>query len=205
MRFLAGLLMAASLAGCEATVTREASPGFRPMSPEGQKDVSSGTPVERFFPLRDGEVYTYDVGPTVLMVRVHRTDALHGETQLPTGQLRYTYGPEGLEVQSATSRGFVLKTPLAAGTTWRNPNGATVRIASLNAEVDTPAGHFSGCLEVSEERGGDRPSATLSTFCPDVGLVKLDTRGEGSAILKTHGQPMLMKPDGLDRSGGPAR
>lgn len=166
--------------------------------------ASSGTAVERFFPLVDGRLYEYrtmsELGEEGLLVaRVHRTDATHGELRYPSGTKRFEYTPEGVKNGEGA---FVLKAPLEVGASFRGEHGGTTRIVSTSASATTRAGTFSGCVQTTEERLGDRPVRYTTTFCPDVGIVALEAAGPTTverAELRSYGAPTSIGPDGLQR------
>lgn len=177
----------------------------------GAKDVSSGSEVERFFPLVDGHVYHYvtlnDANEEGLLVaRVFRSDATHGELHFPAGARRFEYASGGVQLVSAGGRlaegGFVLKGPLAVGNAWRGEHGGQTKIVGVGVEAVVPAGRFGGCVQTLEVRGGDRPTKYATTFCPDVGVVILEAAAGGSlerAELKSYGPAVAIGPDGLQR------
>jgi hypothetical protein len=174
--------------------------------PTGMKDAVSGTKVERFFPLVDGKVYQYttqnEMGEEGLLIaRVFRADGTHGELRYPSGRVkRFEYAEDGVKITPSGS--YVLKAPLDATSTWRGENGGKTRILALNASVDVKAGHFAGCVQTLEERGGDQPVRYATTFCPDVGIVLLEAASGANlerAELKSYGAPTEVGPDGLRR------
>jgi hypothetical protein len=182
------------------------SPWLQPS--EGQKDVASGTPFERFFPLVDGMVYTYatmnEVGEDGLLVtRVFRVDARHGELRFPTGAKRFEFVADGVTLAGRPGEAtYVLKAPIAVGTTWRGEHGGQSRILSTTAAVDTPAGHYDNCVQTLEERLGDKPVRYATTFCPDTGVVMIEAATGANferASLKSYAPPMRMKADGSER------
>lgn len=197
-----------TLAGCGASgpPPPASSPWLVPS--EGQKDVASGTSLERYFPLVDGMVYTYrtvnEVGEHGLLVaRVHRADGKRGELRFPTGARSFEYAPDGVMLRARNGEtSYVLKSPLAVGTTWRGEHGGNTRVLSVSAAVDAPAGHYEGCVQTMEERLGDRPVRYATVFCPDVGVVSLEVATGANyerAELQTYAPPMRMKTDGVER------
>ena len=172
--------------------------------PPGAVGASSGSPIERFFPLVDGHVYQYVTsGETgeqgVIVARVRRASAQQGELWLPSGVKRFSYGPDGVALEG---RAFVLREPLAVGASWPGEHGGTARVVAAPVSAEVPAGRFDGCVQILEERLGDRPVRYLSTFCPGVGLVSLEASGGASyekAELKSYGPPVQIGPDGLSR------
>jgi hypothetical protein len=167
--------------------------------------ASSGTSAERFFPLVDGHVAHYvttnEMGEQGLLVaRVHRGGARAGELRFPAGTKRFAYTPEGVVLSERGA--FVLKEPLAIGTSWIGEHGGKAQITAVDVTVEVPAGRFSGCLQTLEERLGDQPVRYVATFCPEVGLVLLEASGRSSyerAELKSYGPPVELGPDGLER------
>ena len=138
--------------------------------------------LERFFPLVDGTVYTYtftfhgEVSHPV-EARVHRSDARHGELRFRSGPVTaFTFAPDGVLLDARSGSTYVLKLPLATGTSWSSESGRPIRIVDTAASIDTPAGHFKGCVQTVEWVLGDKdmPSTHTTTFCPEVGLVQVD-------------------------------
>ncbi len=68
--------------------------------------------------------------------------------------------------------------------------------------MDPPAGHYDGCVQTLEERGGDMPRRWATTFCPEVGVVLLEVAAGANyerASLKSYAPPMRMKADGSEK------
>ncbi|WP_437316433.1 hypothetical protein [Sorangium sp. So ce385] len=202
-RRLAALGLA--LLGCGGAPA-PARPAAWNAAPDGQQGASSGTQAERYFPLVDGHIYHYatmsEGGEQGLLVaRVHRADERRGELRFPSGVKRFAFTPEGV-IRSDTGV-FVLKEPIAPGTTWTGEHGGRARIAAVDAAIEVPAGRFTGCVQTVEERLGDRPARFVSTFCPDVGVVAIEAASGASyerAELKSYAPPVDVGPDGLRRA-----
>lgn len=202
MRPLPPALVLLTLAACGPAQSTTAGTSSWTNPGEGAVGATSGTDAERFFPLVHGHIWQYatssDEGDRgVLVLRAHRTDARHGELRTPSGARRIEYMPEGVGLAGLGV--FILKTPLAPGTTWRGEHGGTARITESNATVDVPAGRFSGCVIAVEERGGDRPVRYTTTFCPDVGITRLSVEAglaSERAELRSYGPPVSIGPDG---------
>lgn len=201
-------VLALSLVACGAAPTAgpsEATGDAR--SPEAHAIGSSGSPLERFFPLVDGMLYQYetenDQGDRgVLVARVARTEATRGELRLPRAVKRFRFATDGVILESAAGPVYLLKEPITLGASFRGEHGGQTRIASTSASVSVPAGHFDGCLQTIEERAGDRPVRYTSTYCADMGIVLLEAASSGSferASLRSYGAPVQMKPDGIER------
>jgi len=171
----------------------------------GARGASSGSDVERFFPLVDGHVYHYTkVDDTseggLLVARVFRADPKHGELRFPAGVKRFEYRADGVVLVPAGT--YVLKAPLDVGATWKGEHGGTTKIVAGDAAIDVPAGHFSGCVQTLEEVRGDRHVRYLMTFCPNTGVVVLEAASGSSferAELRSYGAPVPFGPDGVQR------
>jgi hypothetical protein len=200
-----------ALAGAAGLVACGAAPGAPPawLAPAdgAKKDLASGTALERYFPLVDGMIYHYvtenEMGePGLLITRAGRTSERGGQLHFPTGSKRFEYVADGITVLVDGSPVYVLKQPLAVGTTWRGEHGGTTRVLSITASVEVPQGHFEGCVQTLEERLGDQPVKYATTFCPGVGVVMLEAASGASlerASLKSYAAPIEVGLDGVDR------
>jgi hypothetical protein len=171
---LATLLVAVVLGGCGA-----------PPPPKGPPPLKSAidTPVARFFPAVDGTVHAYETKDLiagtsgVLMLRTKviadRTIEL---TSSKTQRLRYDDKGVLREPQGA----YVLRTPLTVGESWPGGPNVSVSIVKIDQTVTVPAGTFKGCLETLDKRVGAVSGTVRSVYCPDVGLVLLESEGKGS-------------------------
>jgi hypothetical protein len=194
-----------ALVACSGSPT--GPPAWLAPTGEGRKDVASGSPLERFFPLVDGNVYHYVTEnlsgePGMLVARAVRTSADSGELRFPKGTKRFSFVKDGVVLELLAGPIYLLKEPVAVGTSWRGEHGGTTRILSTNASIDVPAGHYDGCVQTLEERGGDEPVRFATTYCPAVGVVLLEAGGGGAferAALSSYGAPTPMKADGLER------
>jgi hypothetical protein len=203
------VLLAGVLLGCasrEGTAAVANSQWLAPSS--GAESAASGSPVERYFPMVDGMVYTYTTENVegergLLVARVHRIDRTHGELRYPNGSKSFELLPDGVRVQARGGEvAYVLKTPLALGTSWRGEHGGQSRIFAAGIAMDPPAGHYEACVQTVEERLGDRPVRYSTTFCPDVGVVEIEATGGADferAVLKSYAPPMRMREDGVDK------
>jgi hypothetical protein len=164
--------------------------------------ATSGLPIERYFPITQDYLWTYDSTSDVgerssFIVRGRRTQAAEGELQTPGGTKRFVYTPEGIGL--VDRQAYVLKQPLVVGTTWRGEHGGISRIETVGATITIAAGTFTDCIVTIEERGGDVRATYSTTFCPDVGIVLLDVEGgmqHERAELRTHGPPVFLGPPG---------
>jgi len=207
---LAASALALLLSGCSGASDGAAAAAHSPwLAPgTGQQNAMSGSKAERFFPLVDGMVYTYgtfnEVGEQGLLVaRVHRSDGLRGELRFPTGAKTFEIAPDGVVLHGRGGEtSYVLKLPLAVGTTWRGEHGGQSRILSVDATVTTPAGSYEGCVQTLEERLGDRPTRYSTTFCPEIGVVQIEVATGANferAALKSYAPPMRMREDGTEK------
>lgn len=133
--------------------------------------AAAKSPVELYFPLVDGTIFTYQGGAhdEMFMVRVKRTGP--STAQLITGDSvkMLSVSPTSVRRDSA---GALLQSPLEIGASWQGDHG-TVRIVDLHAQVQVPAGSFKHCLHTLEEVGGDVHGRIDTWFCPDVGIAKM--------------------------------
>jgi hypothetical protein len=153
--------------------------------------------VELYFPLEEGKIYNYvtregdETG--MLVAKVHRPDAIRGELRLSNATKRFAYGPEGVSYEGGA---FILKTPLDVGSSWRGEHGGTTTVASVDASVEVPAGHYSSCVRTVEQGGRPANSRYETTYCPGVGMVLLVVQANGAearAELKSYGMPMKIE------------
>lgn len=197
-------LLLLSLAACEGTNAKPAS------FAEGEKGLSgqsSGTALERFFPLVSGNIWSYvttsdDGDRGLLLVRARRLGPADGELVTPTGARRIRYENEGVGL--ADRYVYVLKQPLVVGTSFTGEHGGKTRVDAVSVGVSVPAGRFEGCVVTVEERLGDAPARYTTTFCPDVGIVVLDVEAPGAherAELQSYGPPVSIGPAGSSFSG----
>jgi len=158
------------------------------------KVASSGSSVESYFPLEEGRIYNYvtsENGETgMLVAKVHRTDASHGELRLSNATKRFVYSPAGVAYDNGL---FILKAPLDVGATWPGEHGGTTRVASVDASPKVAAGSYGSCVQTVEEGGRPPGSKFVTTYCPGVGMVLLEVHaagGEAKAELKSYGAPV---------------
>ena len=159
--------------------------------------TGSGSSLERYFPLEEGKIYHYVTkeGPDtgMLVAKVHRVDATHGELRLSNATKRFAITPDGIAYDGGA---FILKGPPEAGTSWPGEHGGTTKIVSTDASVEVPAGHYASCLQTVEEGGRPPGSRYETTYCPGVGMVLLVVRAGGSearAELKSYGLPVKIE------------
>jgi hypothetical protein len=200
------LLLSGCGGGNDGAVAAAKSPWLVPGT--GQQNAASGTKAEHIFPLVDGMVYTYttlnEVGEEgILIARVHRTDPFHGELRFPTGSKAFELAPDGVMLHGKNGeQSYVIKLPLTEGTSWRGEHGGQSRILKNDAVIETPAGHYEGCIQTLEERLGDRPTRYSTTFCPEVGVVQIEVATGANyerAALKSYAPPLRMREDGTTK------
>lgn len=183
-------VVVASFLGVVACV--DSKPADAPNAPA--KVAASGSSVEQYFPLEEGRLYSYvtteGTETGMLVAKVHRTDATHGELRLSNATKRFVYSPAGVAYDNGL---FILKAPLEVGATWPGEHGGTTRVASVDAAPKVQAGSYSGCVQTVEEGGRPPGSKFVTTYCPGVGMVLLEVQaagGEARAELKSYGAPV---------------
>lgn len=157
----------------------------------------SGSSAEQYFPLEEGRVYAYatsENGETgMLVAKVHRSDATHGELRLSNATKRFVFTPEGVAYDGGA---FILKAPLDVGTTWPGEHGGTAKVVSIDASPKVVAGSYSSCIRTVEEGGRPEGSKYVATYCPGVGMVLLEVHAAGAeakAELKSYGAPVKIE------------
>ncbi len=169
-----------------------------PPSPQSPAPRAGKTVLERYLPLEDDTVYSYETYSEnsgergVLVLRVRRPRPGLAELDVAGRIQRLYVSDAGLELATG---GYLLLAPLRSGAKWRGDFGQ-VRVTSMEREVNVPAGKFSGCLETVEELTSTEVSKrTTTVFCPDVGIVQRETEGQAageaareSLSLKSYGK-----------------
>lgn len=86
---------------------------------------------------------------------------------------------------SHAAGGILLETPLEKGHKFTGSFG-DVTITTTNELVTVPAGTYSGCLTTVEESTSP-PKRSTSTYCPGIGLVRMEVEsfGEGAGLVRT--------------------
>lgn len=133
-----------------------------------------------FYPLEAGWKWAYDVekgGDHILAVYavIERQDAL---VTLQAGGERIVYSvlPEGIARRppgkESPSGDFLLKSPLRAGASWPI-DGGTATVAAAGQSVTVPAGNYTGCIVVEENRM-EPARLVRTTYAPGVGPVAIE-------------------------------
>ena len=184
-----GVLLALACAAC----------GRADAGPSGSRSTAAPpkTQAELYFPLEDGKIYNYatlDGGETgMLVARVHRTGKTSGELRLSNATKRFTLTDDGVSYEGGA---FLLRAPLAIGSSWSGEHGGTTKITEVDASVDVPAGRFTGCLRTVEVGGRPTGARYESTYCPGVGMVRLVVSAPGTearAELRSYGMPVKIE------------
>jgi hypothetical protein len=129
----------------------------------------------RLYPLRAGGVWSYDVDPgdgsnVLAITRVIESDSMHALVQGGEGTTRYELRDDG--IFRSERGGYLLKAPITVGAQWPSGGGTQATVRAIDLQLETPAGRFSGCVEVIEQ--GAPSGATISTmYCPEVGPVQV--------------------------------
>ncbi|MFO0614386.1 MAG: hypothetical protein U0414_17495 [Polyangiaceae bacterium] len=205
-------LLALCVAGCGADPGSSAS--VPTGAPTSSTAVSSGSPLERYFPLVDGHLYSYDVDTLsdhpstgALSASVSRTGPTTGTFRIGSTTRQIQYEPDGVAAtEPSGDRAYLLKAPLVEGTSWLGARGGQIRIVNAHATVAVGAGTFVECVVTEEKRGGDFPKDVTSTYCPDVGLVELSIKSPAAverASLKQFGPPVNLGPEGVTHTVTP--
>ncbi len=165
------LAASALLGACAGAPPSEVAASAATAAPE----LTSGSEVERFLPLKANTVYSYrawlpeSAEPELLILQVERPSRSLANLRSGNSVKRIELVADGARLVTG---GYLLKAPLAEGADWAGPAGR-VRVTAVEREVTVPAGRFVGCLETTESDGRTGSVRTiLTTYCPDVGIVK---------------------------------
>src|SRR5688500_6869620 len=97
-----------------------------PATPADAPKVSSGSPVETYFPLEQGKLYTYATREGAengtVTFKVERGDATHGKLVVvgTSSAKRFVYEKDGVAYEGGA---YILKAPLEVGTSWPGEHG----------------------------------------------------------------------------------
>jgi hypothetical protein len=168
-----------------------------PGAPAVSTKPASGSSAEQYFPLEEGRIYAYatsENGETgMLVAKVHRSDATHGELRLSNATKRFVFTPQGVAYDGGA---FILKAPLDVGASWPGEHGGTAKVVSIDASPKVVAGSYSSCVQTVEEGGRPQGSKYVTTYCPGVGMVLLEVHAAGAearAELKSYGAPVKIE------------
>lgn len=187
------LLIVPIVAGC----------GSKPdaTTPADAPKVASGSPVETYFPLDHGKIYTYATREGAengtLSFKVERTDPTHGKWVVvgSNSAKRFVYEKDGVAYDGGGA--FLLKAPIEVGTSWPGEHGGQLKIVKTDATANGADGKtYSSCVVTQED--GTRPpnSRYTTTYCPGVGMVTFEVvtnQGDAKGELKYYGPPIKME------------
>jgi hypothetical protein len=187
--FAAITFVASSLVACD---------GKGPTDPSGASaGPQSGSAVERYFPIVPNRVYAYDLEENgdkgLLTLRTRRVSTTAGELVSGGRNVKhFTYFSDRVEGDSFA---VLLKAPLEGGKEWTSQGINRVQITLTDKKVSVPAGNFEDCIETTSTPPGAKPGQrTITTYCPDVGMVKLEVTdgsgGSANAVLKSYAAPI---------------
>ena len=133
------------------------------------------------YPLREGAAWSYDVDtgdgepPVLTTTRVLRIQGVNVEVQSGQAVLRYALLPDG--IQRVDAGKYLLHAPIALGSEWPAGLNAQARVSAVEQLLQTPAGNFESCVVVTEF-GGDSGRKVMTTYCPGVGPVRVESEME---------------------------
>jgi hypothetical protein len=172
----ASIAFAIAFTGCGGSPT-SAPPTTAPAA------ASIDVEAARWLPAKDDTVFAYDTrdlvsGTTgVFMLRARRAGDARLDLIGPKRTEHLIYKPEGILREREGT--YLLRTPVKEGTSWPGGPNATMRIGRVGISVKVAAGEFDRCAEVIEDRTGAVRGTITTTFCADVGIVTIETLGEG--------------------------
>jgi len=131
------------------------------------------------YPLANGNIWTYDIDtetglPTLGIMRVVEGDGTRFVVQQDGGSrpLHYEVRPDGIFRTDFDV--YLLRALICVVAEWPAPSGRTARVSSITERVDTAEGTLEGCVKVEEE-GGDADRFISTTFCPGVGIARMQS------------------------------
>jgi hypothetical protein len=159
--------------------------------------VDASPELERYMPLEDGTVFSYDTHSErdnargILIVQISRPRPGRVDLRMGSRTERLQFVPDGI---AYVEGGYLLKAPLSKGATWHSRSGV-VRVENTDEIADVPAGKFPGCLRTVEESRDTALARTVSqVYCPHVGLVSVEVEGmtvdgpnKETAVLRSFG------------------
>ncbi len=149
---------------------------------------AAATGLARYLPLEHDTVFSYETStepptePGLLILEVRRPRANVAELVV-AGRARRLNVSESAVAHAAG--GFLLREPLAVGTTWHGDFGR-VRVTRVELAITVGAGTFAGCVETVEEvttREGEK--RTTTAFCPGVGIAVRETEAEQGGLRQS--------------------
>jgi hypothetical protein len=155
----------------------------------------------RWLPPNDDWVFAYtttnviDGNKGMLVLRLQRRGDDRADLIGPRHTEHLHYRQDGIFRESSGT--FLLRTPAVEGVSWPGGPNATLKVAKAGVTVTVEAGTFSRCVEVADERTAPIKGVITTTFCPDVGMVLIETKGAGPGgdppihervELKSHGK-----------------
>jgi hypothetical protein len=158
--------------------------------------------LERFFPLVDGKLYAYlgrsdgagaNGVQSLVVLRVERKGRDRGILRGSSLERTFLFADKSV---SRVGGGMVLALPLREGAVFLGDHGGRTTIAETSANIDAPSGHYSGCLRTEEEPSLTYAAKVLTTFCPGVGIVRLEVvapNGKEVLELQSYGDPVVIR------------
>lgn len=140
----------------------------------------------RLYPMGEGYIWTYDIDTQteITALGISRVMGISGDLVriAADGGDERTYELREDGIYRPDSSTWLIRDPIAVGQEWPSSGGRTARITSVSTDVDVPAGHFSRCVEITEE-GGEAGLHVRTVYCPDVGPAIVESRQELSLSM----------------------
>jgi hypothetical protein len=154
--------------------------------------------LETYFPLVDGKLYAYlghtEGSPNTLVVfKVERKSKERGVLKGTAIERAFIVKEDSI---SRVGGGTVLQKPLREGTSFLGDHGGRTTITEMGVAFEGPSGRYSGCLRTEEEPTPMFPGRTRTTFCPGIGVVRLEVIGaaKGDLLeLQSYGDPVRIE------------
>jgi hypothetical protein len=169
-------------------------------APTDAPKLASGSPVETYFPLDHGKLYTYATSEGgekgTITFNVERSDAMHGKLVVAGSARakRFVYEKDGVAYEGGA---YILKAPLEVGTSWPGEHGGQAKIVKTDATATGADGKsYASCIVTQEDTARPSQRRYTTTYCPGVGMVLFEVvanEGEARGELKYYGAPIKME------------
>ena len=140
----------------------------------------------RLYPMGEGYIWTYDIDTQteITALGISRVMGISGDLVrvAADGGDERTYELREDGIYRPDSSTWLIREPIAVGQEWPSGGGRTARITSISEAVDVAAGHFTRCVEITEE-GGEAGLRVRTVYCPDVGPAIVESRQELSLSM----------------------
>jgi hypothetical protein len=186
------------LSACLVMVMLPSACASKEARPQVTPAPASRSALETYFPMVDGKLYAYLAhgetgGQTLIVLKVERKSTARGTLRGASLERAFTFSETSV---TRVGGGTVLALPLQEGAVFKGDHGGRTRIADMNVSIRTQGGVYTHCLRTEEEASGSSKVQTRTTFCPEVGVVRLEvvgSTGSETMELQSYGDPVVIR------------